>query len=147
MFQKMKDVIDEKITWFVYHKGEPIAMWINIPDLNQYFKHFDGKLGWLQKLHFVWLKMRGVCKRFVGVAYGVVPEWQGKGTDAYMIVECYKVVVPSKRYLKYEMQWLGDFNPKMINLANNLNAQEIRRLSTYRYLFDRTKEFKRHPIL
>ena len=31
----MKPIIDEKITWFVYHKGEPIGMWINIPDLNQ----------------------------------------------------------------------------------------------------------------
>ncbi len=147
MFKKMKDVIDEKITWFVYHKGEPIAMWINIPDLNQYFKHLNGKLGWWQKIQFVILKARKVCKRFVGVAYGVVPEFQGKGTDAYMIIECAKVVQPSKRYLKYEMQWLGDFNPKMINLAKNMDAEEVRRLSTYRYLFDRTIEFKRHPIL
>lgn len=147
MFKKMKDVIDEKITWFVYYKNEPIAMWINIPDLNQYFKHFNGKLGWLQKLHFLYLKKTGACKRFVGVAYGVVPEFQGKGTDAYMIIECAKVVQPTKRYLKYEMQWLGDFNPKMINLAKNLNAEEVRRLATYRYLFDRDKEFKRHPIL
>jgi len=147
MFAKMKDIIDEKIVWFVYYKNEPIAMWINIPDLNQYFKHFNGKLGWLQKIQFVFMRMRKVCKRFVGVVYGVVPEFQGKGVDAYMIVECAKVVQPTKRYLKYEMQWLGDFNPKMLNLAKNLEAAEVRRLSTYRYLFDRTIEYQRHPIL
>lgn len=147
MFHQMKDILDEKITWFVYYKDEPIAMWINIPDLNQYFKYFNGKLGWLQKLYFVYLRWRGVCKRFVGVVYGVVPEFQGKGVDAYMIVECAKIVQPSQRYLKYEMKWLGDFNPKMLNLAKNLDAVEVRRLSTYRYLFDREKEFKRHPIL
>ncbi len=147
IFAKMKPVIDEKITWFVYHKNEPIAMWVNIPDLNQYFKHFNGKFGWMQKLHFLYLKMTGACKRFVGVVYGVVPEWQGKGTDAYMIVECGKVVQPTLRYLQYEMQWIGDFNPKMVNLAANLEAHEVRRLTTYRFLFDREKEFKRHPFL
>jgi len=147
LFGKMKPVIDEKITWFVYYKNEPIGMWVNIPDLNQYFKHFNGKFGWLQKLHFLYLKMTGACKRFVGVVYGIVPEWQGKGTDAYMIVECGKVVQPTMRYEKYEMQWIGDFNPKMVNLASNLEAHEVRRLTTYRYMFDRSIEFKRHPIL
>ena len=147
LFSKMKPVIDEKITLFVYYKNEPIGMWVNIPDLNQYFKHFNGKFGWLQKLHFLYLKMTGACKRFVGVVYGIVPEWQGKGTDAYMIVECGKVVQPTMRYEKYEMQWIGDFNPKMVNLASNLEAHEVRRLTTYRYLFDRSIEFKRHPIL
>jgi hypothetical protein len=147
IFAKMKPVIDEKITWFVYYKNEPIAMWVNIPDLNQYFKHFDGNFGLLQKLHFLYLKLTGACKRFVGVVYGVVPEWQGKGTDAYMIVECGKVVQPTLRYQKYEMQWIGDFNPKMVNLAANLEASEVRRLSTYRYLFNRELEFKRHPTL
>ncbi|MBK7764076.1 MAG: hypothetical protein IPI46_12150 [Bacteroidetes bacterium] len=147
IFGKMKPVIDEKITWFVYHKNEPIAMWVNIPDLNQYFKHFNGKFGWMQKLHFLYLKLTGACKRFVGIVYGVVPEWQGKGADAYMIVECGKVVQPNRRYDKYEMQWIGDFNPKMVNLAHNLEAHEVRRLTTYRFLFDKHKEFVRHPIL
>lgn len=147
IFAKMKPVIDEKITWFVYHKEDPIAMWVNIPDLNQYFKHFNGRFGFAQKLHFLWLKLTGACRRFVGVVYGVVPEFQGKGADAYMIGECAKHVQPSKRYDLYEMQWIGDFNPKMVNLAHNLEAHEVRRLSTYRYLFDRNREFKRHPML
>lgn len=147
LFAKMKPVIDEKIAWFIYYKNEPIGMWVNIPDLNQYFKHFNGKFGLLQKLHFLYLRATGACKRFVGIVYGIVPEWQGKGTDAYMIVECGKVVQPTRRYDKYEMQWIGDFNPRMVNLANNLEASEVRRLTTYRYLFDRSKPFKRHPFL
>jgi hypothetical protein len=52
------------------------------------------------------------------------------------------------RYEKYEMQWIGDFNPKMLNIADSLGETfRSRNLTTYRYLFDRTKEFKRHPIL
>lgn len=147
IFNKMKPIIDEKIAWFVYHLETPIGMWINIPDLNQYFKHFNGKFGWLQKLHFLYLKITGSCKRFVGIVYGIVPEFQGKGTDAYMIGACAKYVQPQQRYTAYEMQWIGDFNPKMVNLAKNLEANEVRRLTTFRYLFDRNKDFKRHPML
>src|SRR5690606_25210641 len=56
LFKSMKPVMDERINWFVYYKGEPIAAWINLPDLNQYFKHLNGKFGWWQKLKFLWLK-------------------------------------------------------------------------------------------
>jgi hypothetical protein len=45
------------------------------------------------------------------------------------------------------MQWIGEFNPKMMNIAASLGTYKSRRLITYRYLFDRTKEFKRHPVL
>jgi len=76
-----------------------------------------------------------------------VPEFQGKGVDAYMIVESANVILGAKQYERLEMQWLGDFNPKMLNLAESLGAQEVRRLSTYRYLFDRNKPFERHPII
>src|SRR5690606_17291422 len=47
-FNEMKPIIDEDLIWFAYYKQEPIAMWINIPDLNEYFKHFNGKFGLLQ---------------------------------------------------------------------------------------------------
>ena len=50
-------------------------------------------------------------------------------------------------YDDYEMQWIGEYNPKMINVAEALGTYRSRILTTYRYLFDRTKEFKPHPIL
>ena len=64
-----------------------------------------------------------------------------------MIMEGAKVIQAEGLYEKYEMQWIGEFNPKMINIAENLPTHRSRMLTTYRYLFDRTKEFKRHPIL
>lgn len=148
LFKKMKPLMDEKIVWFVYHNEQPIAFFINIPDLNQYFKHFNGKFGLLQKLYFLWLRYRKACKKFTGLVFAVVPEFQVKGVDAYIIAEAGKVVQPLNVYTEYEMQWIGDFNPKMVNIAKSLGDTRISRtLTTYRYLFDRTKEFKRHPIL
>jgi hypothetical protein len=146
-FATMKPVMDEKISWFAYHNDEPVAMWLNLPDLNQYFKHFNGKLGLIEKLRFLYMQKFMKVDRFLGVVYGIVPEWQGKGVDAFMIGECRKYVVSTKAYNYFEMQWIGDFNPKMINLASSLNAKEIRRLATYRFLFDRTIPFQRMRIL
>jgi hypothetical protein len=139
LFRKMKPLMDEKIVWFVYHQETPIAMFLNIPDLNQYFKHFNGKFGLLQKLYF---------HNFTGLVFAIAPGFQAKGVDAYMIAEAAKVTQPSTPYTHYEMQWIGDFNPKMINVAKNMGDTFVsRKLTTYRYLFDRGKEFKRHPML
>lgn len=147
MFATMKPVIDEHVSWFVYYKDEPIAIWINLPDLNQYFKHLNGKFGIIEKVRFLLIKQFGKCSRFVGLVFGIIPEFQGKGVDAYIIVEGAKVIQPMARYDDYEMLWIGDFNPKMINIAESLGTHRSRTLRTYRFLFDRTKEFKRHPML
>jgi len=149
MFKKMKPVMDEKIIWFAYYKNEPIAIFINLPDLNQWFKHLDGKFDLLHKLKFLWVKKTKPCKKFTGIVFGVSPQFQGKGIDAYIIGEAAKVVQsPAVPYTEYEMQWIGDFNPKMLNVGMSIGDTYIsRRLCTYRYLFDRSREFKRHPML
>ncbi len=149
MFKTMKPVMDEKILQYAYYKNEPIAIFINIPDLNQWFKYLHGKFGLLQKLKFLWVKKFTKNKKFTGLVFGIVPEWQGKGIDAYIIGESAKYVQSAASpYTEYEMQWIGDFNPKMLNVATSLgDVQRSRNLCTYRYLFDREKEFKRHPVL
>ncbi len=147
IMQAMKSVIDEHIVWFIYYKNEPIGCWLNLPDLNQWFKRLNGKFGLFQKLKFLWIKKFGKCNRFVGLVFGIVPEFQGKGADSYMIIEAAKLIQPEARYDYYEMQWIGDFNPKMINIAEKLGTYRSRRLITYRYLFDRNKAFKRHPLI
>lgn len=148
MFKDMKSIMDEKINWFTYYKKEPIAMFINIPDLNQWFKFLNGKFDLWHKLKFLILQKTKPCKKFNGLVFGVIPEYHGKGVDSFMIVESAKVLQTETPYTEYEMQWIGDFNPKMLNIAENLGgAYQTRKLITYRYIFDRTKEFHRHSIL
>jgi hypothetical protein len=146
MFRQMKPVMDEKIVWYVYEKETPIAIWINLPDLNQWFKHLNGKFNLLAKLKFLWIKKTKKCRKFTGLVFGIVPEWQGKGIDAYMIVEGARVIQGENLYDDYEMQWIGEFNPKMVNIASSLGTHRSRTLTTYRYIFDRTKEFREHPV-
>ncbi len=147
MFETMKPVIDEDLMWFAYHKEEPIAIWINLPELNQIFKYLNGKFDLFAKIKFWWLKQRGVCNKFTGIVFGVVPEFQAMGIDYFMIVEGSLVIKKKKQYDELELQWQGDFLPKMLNISKNLGAEQSRLLTTYRYLFDRSKEFKRHPVV
>ncbi len=149
LFKRMKPVMDPKIACYVYYKNEPIAIFLNLPDLNQYFKYMNGKFGILQKLYFLYLLNFKPIHKFTGLVFGIVPEWQGKGIDAYLIYECSQILrSPPRNYTAYEMQWIGDFNPKMLNVAETLGGVWVtRKLGTYRYLFDREKSFKRHPIL
>ena len=146
MFQQMKPFMEERLIWFTYHNDKPIALFANIPDLNQWFKYLNGKFGLLQKLKFLWLVKTKKNKKFTGLAFGVIPEYQGKGIDSFLIAETGKMVLILP-YSEYEMQWVGDFNPKMINLIRHMaDTYPSRKLKTYRYIFDRTIEFKRHPF-
>jgi hypothetical protein len=146
LFRQMKPFMEERLIWFTYHNDKPIAMFVNIPDLNQWFKYLKGKFGILQKLKFLWLVKTKKNKKFTGLVFGIIPEYQGKGIDAFMIAEAGKMVL-TLPYTEYEMQWVGDFNPKMINMIRTMaDTYPSRKLITYRYIFDRTREFKRHPV-
>ena len=158
MFHSMKPVMDERINWFSYYKGEPIGIWINLPNLNQWFKYLHGKFSLWHKLKFLWIKSTVKNNKFTGLVFGIVPEFQGTGADSYLIIEGCRVIQGLKIengeyqlgkpiYEDYEMQWIGEFNPKMINVAETIAGNRSRILTTYRYLFDRTKEFKPHPVL
>jgi hypothetical protein len=52
-----------------------------------------------------------------------------------------------KRYDEYEMNWIGDFHPRMINIVEQVGGKVNKKHATYRKLFDETKPFKRAPIL
>jgi hypothetical protein len=147
LFKSMKPVFDDHLLWFTYYKDEPIATWLNIPDINQAIKSLNGKFDLWHKLLFLMNKMSGKINRFVGVNYGIVPEYQGSGVDYFMIVEAEKVFKTKRRYKDVELQWQGDFNPKMLNISKNLDAIQSRRMVTYRYIFDRSKPFHRHPVI
>ena len=148
LFNTMKPIMDKRLVWFAYYKEEPIGMFINIPDVNQYFKHFNGKMGLFQKLHLLWMKYTGQNKQATGLAFGVVPKFQALGIDSFIIHSAALFIQNKGWYKTYEMGWAGDWNPKMINIYKTLGAAQSRVMVTYRYIFDENKNpFERHPML
>lgn len=149
LFRKLAPVMDEKTLWFSYYQNRPVGIFINLPDLNQWFKYLNGKFGIWQKLRFLWLKTFRPNRKLTGLVFGIVPEFQGKGADSFLIGEASKVLQSGELpYTKYELQWIGDFNPKMLNIAMNLgDVTPTRELITYRFQFDPNLPFERHPLL
>lgn len=144
LFKSMKQIIDPKLILFAYHNNVPIAFFIMIPDLYQITKKFNGNFNLINKLRFLFdLKVRKLCTRAVGIIFGVIPEFQGKGIAEGMIVFYEKEISKGARYTDLEMNWIGDFNPRMISLVKQISGKLIKTHITYRYLFDRTKMFER----
>jgi hypothetical protein len=147
LVKQMKPIMDEKLLYFGFYKGEPVSFFLSLPEINQIFKYVNGKLDWLGKLKFIWHTFRRTNKKAFGILFGVVPEHQGKGLDGAMIINARDVLQPNARYEQYEMNWIGDFNPKMILVVEQVGAEVSKRHATYRKLFDETKPFRRAPIL
>lgn len=144
--KQMKPIMDETLIWFGYYKDEPVAFFLSLPEVNQIFKHVNGKLDLLGKLKFVWHQWRKTNRKAFGVLFGVVPEHQGKGLDGAIIEAWKKVHFPLKRYEDFELNWIGDFNTKMIRVCEQINTIIVKKHVTYRKLFDETKPFTRYPI-
>lgn len=146
--KQMKPIIDERLLYFGFYKGEPISFYLSLPEINQVFKHVNGKLDWMGKLIFLWHKLRKTNRKAFGVLFGIVPEHQGTGADGAMVLAA-RAVLQRKylRYDDYEINWIGDFNPRMINLIEQVGGKLVKKHITYRKLFDESKPFKRHPIL
>lgn len=149
IMNKLKPIADLKLMYFAYHKGKPIGMFIMLPELNQIFRHVNGNLNWLGKLKFVYhMKIRKSCRKAMGIVFGVDPEYQGLGVEAAIIKSVeYVLRGDYRQYDSMEMQWIAEFNPKMIHVVESLEVPKSKTRITYRYLFDREKEFSRHPIV
>ncbi|MEM6523057.1 MAG: hypothetical protein AAGF85_15765 [Bacteroidota bacterium] len=147
IMKQMKPIIDEKIVWFGYHGDDPVAFYINLPEVNQIFKYVNGKLDLIGKLKFVWHKWRKSCHKMLGLVFGIVPEHQGKGLEGALVLATAQMVQKDyQRYDDLEMNWIGDFNPKMIRVVEQVGGDVVKTHITYRKLFDEAKPFKRAPI-
>lgn len=146
--KQMKPIMDRRLLYFGFYRGEPVSFFLSLPEINQIFKYVDGKLNLIGKLKFIWHTLLRTNRKAFGILFGVAPEHQGKGLDGAMIMESRRVLQDEyKRYDSYEMNWIGDFNPKMINIVDQVGASINKKHATYRKLFDETKPFKRSPIL
>jgi hypothetical protein len=147
LVKQMKPIMDVKLLYFAFYKGEPVAFFISIPEINQIFKHVNGKMDWISKIKFLWHTFRKTNRKAFGILFGVIPAHQGKGVDGAMIITAKEILLKNNRYDHYEMNWIGDFNPKMINVVEQVGAEVVKKHATYRKLFDPSKPFKRAPIL
>ncbi len=150
MMRLLRPIIDPNIIFFAYYNDEPIGFFVTVPDLNRLIGGFNGKFGWWQKLQLLWkLKVRKSCDRIFGIIFGIAPEFHGKGVESAIMVKYWQFLEQTKNpYKTMELAWIGDFNPVMNRMIETyVCATKHKMHTTYRYLFDREKEFRRCPRL
>ena len=144
--EKAKPIIEEEFVWLGYKDGQPIAIYLMYPDLNEILMRMNGKLNLWNKLKFVYLKKMKVVSRARGVLMGVIPEFQNLGIESAFIMKIAKVMESKPQYREIEFSWVGDFNPRMRKIFISVGCESVKHYITYRYLFDRNAAFKRYPI-
>ncbi len=148
LMKQMKPIIDERIMWFGFYEDRPISFFIMLPEVNQIFKHLNGKLDWIGKIKFAWHTWRKTNNKMFGMVFGIIPDYQGKGMEGALIERVRKSVQEDfQRYEDFEMNWIGDFNVRMVHVAEQVGGNRAKIHKTMRYLFDRSKPFKRMPFI
>jgi hypothetical protein len=146
VLKKAKAIVDEEFIWLAYFEGKPIAIYLMFPDLNQILKHLNGKLNPISMIRFLYLKKINTMTRAKGLLMGVIPKYQGHGIESAFILKVREVFARKPHYKEVEFSWVADFNPKMRKIFISVGSVPAKKYITYRYLFDRTKEFKRYPV-
>ena len=137
LFAQLKPILDEKILWFAYHKDDPVGFFLSIPEMNQIFKHVNGKFGLVGKLKtFYHLKIKKSCKKMMGLVFGIVPKHQGKGVDGALIMASRETIQEKLSYEDLELNWIPDFNSSMIRVAEQVQVTLGKVHHTYRLNFD-----------
>ncbi len=133
---EIKPIADVEFIWFAYHADEPIAFIVMIPDANQILKHFKGKMGLLGKLKFLYLVKKNIFTRSRITVMGIRPKFQKSGIESAIFWHLDKVMKARPQYTEVELSWVGDFNPKMMQLHEAVGGKFAKRHYTYRYLFN-----------
>lgn len=148
IFKQLRPVADPNIIYFGFYEADPIAFFINIPDVNQIFKHVDGKLNLIGKLKFLYHRWRKTTNKIIGIVFGIVPEHRSKGVEGALVIYGREILFNKyNRYENLEMNWIGDFNPRMIHTVEQVGVELYKKHLTYRKLFDESRPFKRHPVM
>ncbi len=142
-----KAILDPEMIWFAYHDDKPIAIFAMIPDINQILQKLNGKLNLWGILKFLYYKKRKIMTRTRILLMGVDAKYQRSGIESAIFWHQNKLMKSKPQYTEVELSWAGDFNPKILALYESVGGKKAKTHYTMRYLFDRSKPFKRAPII
>lgn len=146
VLDKARFALEEDFIWFAYYEGKPVAILLAFPDINQILKHMGGKMHFFNMLRFISLRNKKTMTRVKGLLMGIIPKFHNLGIESALFLQFYRAVRKKPHYTEAELSWVGDFNPKMRRTFVNSGGVPAKKYIVYRYLFDRTREFKRYPI-
>ena len=148
LLNSLKPIIDPRLMHFAYYKGEPVGFFLMMIDLNQIYKGLNGNDKGFNKLRIIWrVKIARICDRAISLVFGIVPEHRKKGLESGLVCSLEAQAIKKKfKYKELQLNWIGDFNPPMLKIAERAGASHYKTHITFRYLFDRNKPFTRAKL-
>ncbi len=148
MYKEIKSVLDPRLIYFAYHNNRPIGFFIMVPEMNYLIRKANGKINIWNKLKLYWHKRNNPPRKALGLIFGIVPDFQSKGVEAILIKAFSDIAFTEGfQYETLEMNWIGDFNPRMMHVMEYIGAEIYKTHITYRKLFDYERKVERCPII
>ena len=138
-----KAIIEEEFIWFAYKDKRPIGVVVSFPDVNQILRHFNGRLNFFQAMRFMYLKRKKTITRFRVLLAGIIPEYQNSGAIAALFLQMLKTLEKKTQYTEMELSWVGDYNPRMRKIYEQIGGVQMKKHITYRYFFNPDTPFER----
>lgn len=146
LFQKMKPIVDPQMVCVAYQEDTPIGFAGFIPDINPYLQRARGKLSWRTLPGFFWRFRTAKTRDLKGVAFGIDPEWHGKGVFAVLCNHTYhQKNMP--RYPDYYLAAIRAHNNIMVRSVQSLGVEIQREHLAMRKVLDPQASFPQHEFI
>ncbi|MDR1415362.1 MAG: hypothetical protein LBI96_06085 [Odoribacteraceae bacterium] len=144
LFKNLRPVIDPELIYFAFYEEKPIGFFIMIPELNYILKHLNGKTSGWNALKFLYYRHVNRGNVALGLIFGVVSDFQGRGVEAALIKFFSDRMVERESHYKWlQMSWVGDFNKPQMHLMEYIGGVKCKTHITYRKLFRDDIPFRR----
>ena len=127
----LKPIMDPKMICFCYFDNIPVGFCAIVPDINKYLRQAKGKLNWRTLPAFL-LKLKFDKKRDgKGIAFGIHPDYQRKGTYAVICEDMWKNS-SNFDYERLVLATIRGHNSVMVKTTSGLGVRVEREHYTYR---------------
>ena len=144
LFKSLRPVIDPELVYFAFYDDRPIGFFIMIPELNYILKRLNGSARGWNALKFLYYRRVRRGDTALGLIFGVIPEFQGRGVEAALIKFFRERIVDRGSHYRWlQMSWVGDFNRPQMHLMEYIGGAKCKTHITYRKLFRDSLPFHR----
>jgi GNAT superfamily N-acetyltransferase len=125
----MTAVIDEQLSWMAYHRGEPVGVYLCIPDLNPFLHATHYRIGLTTPWHLWQLKRKP--SRAAVIFYSVRRAWHGRGANSVLLYRSL-TAMRERGYSHLGVSWISDSNTASLRQMEKLGARTLHRLQLFR---------------
>ncbi len=145
LFNEFKPIADKVCTTMVYHGERPVGFCVLLPDINPFLRLNRGKMNWLTMPLFLLRFKLARRKSLKGIAFGIDPDFQGRGVFPVMIYKLCNDMLFT-RYPHYYLAGIRGHNRIMVDSILNLGVGIDRVHVAYRKMLDGSLEHKPFPF-